>query len=368
LKTIGIIAYGSLIQDPGADLQSAIIGRKKKVLTPFSVEFARKSKSRNYSPTLIPVQRGGNPVYAQILILREGIDEGQAKDLLWRRETHQTDKGKKYPDKKNPTINDVVIETLRGFHGLDVVLYTKIAPNIEPLTPQELAQLAIDSAKPDLIKKNLDGISYLMQVKNDGIKTPLMDDYEKELLTRLGAKKLDICLFKVISSLKEKGVSVYGSEDEAKLLGLFGHLSRMYNSTINALIAFIFGWATFIGLAVSLKNNVTLWGMPAILAIVAIAIFIILMAYYLFARTLQFDKYIAKMASDLNLGNYVSSLPKTWLLSRINKRTKENVYGLTSGQKAALILMTFFFIISLVLLLYQLGYLNLEYAFTSGIS
>jgi hypothetical protein len=349
MKTVGILAYGSLIQDPGSEIRSVLTGRKERIFTPFNVEFARKSRTHNYAPTLIPVQNGGSKVSAHILVLSEGTEESQAKDLLWRRETHQIGTGKKYPNKKKPGPNDVVIERIENFQGIDIVLYTKIASNIgiEQLTPQALAQLAIDSATPEMIIKNLDGISYLKQVKNDGIKTPLMDDYEREILSRFGARDLDACLLKVLSSHKEKG-----TDDEAKLLGLFGHFSRMYNSTINALIAVIFGWATLIGLVLSLIANdqfTKFWIMLPIMAI-----FIILMAIYLFARTLQFDRYIAKLAFDFNLENYLYGLPKVWLLSRINKRTKDNINGWTLGQKVALILMICFFAFPLAFLLYKL--------------
>ena len=344
LKTLGILAYGSLIQDPEAEINAVITKRKEKVLTPFNVEFARKSKTRNYAPTLIPVQKGGSPVLAQILVLQKDINEEIASDYLWRRETHKIGTAKKYPNKANPDVNDIVIKRLENFRGIDVVLYTEIASNIEPLTPQVLAQLAIDSATPEMITKNLDGISYLKQVKKDGIKTPLMDDYEKEILSRFGKKDLDSCL-KIISDYTEKS-----HEDEAKLLGLFGHFSRMYNSTINALIAVIFGGAAFTGLALNLIHSDQFPKFWPILPITAS--FIILMAFYLFLRTLQFDRCIAKLAFDFDLEDYLYSLPKTLLLSRVNKRTKDNIDGWTWGQRIALILMVGFFASSIAFLLY----------------
>jgi hypothetical protein len=53
--------------------------------------------------------------------------------------------------------------------SIDTVLYTHIAANIEPLTAQELAQLAVESvgkAEPDM-----DGITYLMDALGRGLKT-----------------------------------------------------------------------------------------------------------------------------------------------------------------------------------------------------
>ena len=38
---LGILAFGSLIDDPGAEIEAALVGRKMNVPTPFGVEFAR---------------------------------------------------------------------------------------------------------------------------------------------------------------------------------------------------------------------------------------------------------------------------------------------------------------------------------------
>jgi hypothetical protein len=41
------------------------------VQTPFAVEYARKSRSRAYAPTLVPVAAGrGQPVCAQVFVLQ----------------------------------------------------------------------------------------------------------------------------------------------------------------------------------------------------------------------------------------------------------------------------------------------------------
>ncbi len=40
--TIGILAFGSLIDNPGREIESALVGRKLDVITPFGVEFARE--------------------------------------------------------------------------------------------------------------------------------------------------------------------------------------------------------------------------------------------------------------------------------------------------------------------------------------
>ena len=45
-NSIGILAYGSLIQEPGCEIAPAIV-RRISCRTPFKVEYARKSNSRN---------------------------------------------------------------------------------------------------------------------------------------------------------------------------------------------------------------------------------------------------------------------------------------------------------------------------------
>ena len=50
MKRIGILAYGSLIDNPGSELGPNTVAKIKDVNTPFRVEFARKSQSRNYAP------------------------------------------------------------------------------------------------------------------------------------------------------------------------------------------------------------------------------------------------------------------------------------------------------------------------------
>lgn len=189
MGSIGILGYGSLINDPGSEIEVATIARIENVLTPFHVEFARMSKSRDNAPTLVPVDSGGNHVSAVVFILGEHISLIEASDILWRRETRQKNKTQCYfPDE---TKNDQVwIRRLDRYFDLATVLYTWIHRNIDPLTPKKLAQLAIDSAKADAGVRQKDGITYLIAAKKAGIVTPLMPDYEKEILTGIKASDL----------------------------------------------------------------------------------------------------------------------------------------------------------------------------------
>ena len=50
-RTVGILAYGSLIDEPGEEIDSATLAVNGPVLTPFKVEFARKSTTRASAPS-----------------------------------------------------------------------------------------------------------------------------------------------------------------------------------------------------------------------------------------------------------------------------------------------------------------------------
>ncbi len=185
---IGILAYGSLIDDPGAEIQPFIF-RRIDCHTPFKVEFARTSKCRSGAPTLVPYENGAQ-VAAQLLVVDLPLFE--ATDCLYRREVHKVGDKRTYVATKKVTPNSVVIKTLRDFEGIDTVLYTSIGANIEGLTAVKLATLAICSARAR--NDGRDGISYLINTKRAGIKTPLSDEYEAEIKRQTGAVNLEQAL------------------------------------------------------------------------------------------------------------------------------------------------------------------------------
>ena len=187
---IGVLAFGSLIDDPGWELERAIVGRKYDVCTPFAVEFARASTKRSGGPTLVPVRTGGGPVIAQILLL--DVAEQEAMDRLWRREIDKVGQGGHYRKYENPGPNTLVIDTHPNFEGVDIVLSARFAPTIVPLTPEHLAELAIRSAR--LERTGRDGISYLIHAKKNRIVTPLSPAYEAEILRRTGTSSLESAL------------------------------------------------------------------------------------------------------------------------------------------------------------------------------
>lgn len=183
--SVGIMAYGSLIDEPGAELAPLILRTIRQVTTPFPVEFARKSTSRGDAPTLVP-HATGVAVQAAILVVDASAEK--ATDMLWRRETRISDVSRRYPGPRPGNPKAVNVVSISDVAGIDVILYTSIGANIDPLTPDHLAELAIASVKT--AKPGMDGISYLMSATANGIVTPLSEAYAAAILAQTGAADL----------------------------------------------------------------------------------------------------------------------------------------------------------------------------------
>jgi hypothetical protein len=184
-RPLGILAYGSLIDDPGDELAAHIVDIIRGVRTPFPVEFSRKSRSRGDAPTLVP-HESGTSVEAAILIVRCSLAD--ATDMLWRRETRTEDRSLGYPGSRPDRPNAVRVETLSDQPRCDTLLYTSIAANIAPLTADHLAELAVASVTK--AKPGLDGIAYLIAAQANGIVTALSPDYAAAILRLTGATDL----------------------------------------------------------------------------------------------------------------------------------------------------------------------------------
>ena len=183
---IGILAYGSLITDPGEELRSITLATTRDILTPFPVDYARSSRGREGAPTLVPVVSGGARVKAWIYEV--DADVTTACDVLYRREIDAVGSGKTYTPPEPGDLKRVAIERHIGLGGLHIVLSTTLAQNITPLTAERLAELAIESARK--LNDGRDGISYLMNATNSGIHTPLSAAYANEVMRRLGVANL----------------------------------------------------------------------------------------------------------------------------------------------------------------------------------
>ncbi len=179
---VGILAFGSMVEEPGAEL-AAVITRRIKVETPFRVEFARSSRTRDGAPTLVPVSAGGAHVHGMVLLLDDRVSAAAGRALLYRRETRRTDAAGAGPASW--------ITELTDWAGTSMCLYVALPANIQPLTADRLAELAVQSAAAPAGAERRDGISYLQQQKRREVMTPLMPSYEEAVLARTGASTLD---------------------------------------------------------------------------------------------------------------------------------------------------------------------------------
>jgi hypothetical protein len=190
---IGILAYGSLIANPGDEIRQSTERVIDDVQTPFEVEYARKSKSRGYAPTLVPVGLWqGRRVKARIFVLRPEVSEQQAVDILYRRERDIVGQVRTtYPLPIQLDLDTIQVERLFDFARIERVLYTRIGANLpEILDPgvslekkaRLLACLAIESIEKETLERQRDGIQYLLDNLATGIETPLSRLYEASIL------------------------------------------------------------------------------------------------------------------------------------------------------------------------------------------
>ena len=142
------------------------------------------------APTLVPVNAGGCPVRAVIFEV-EGT-ASQVADIVYRREIHAVGSGKTYAEPAPDRTDAVRIAWFEGLAGFDQVLSTQLATNIDPLSAEILADLAIASAQA--LSEGQDGISYLIAAQASGIETPLSPHYAACILAIAGTATLTAAL------------------------------------------------------------------------------------------------------------------------------------------------------------------------------
>lgn len=194
---IGILAYGSLIDNSGDEISKLEVERID-CETPFNVEFARTSATRSNAPTLIPVEIGGRKVKGVVIVLNPEINIDDAKSILWRRELHKTTQTEKYIHSDNPSTNKVVIKEIKNLMTVETVLYTSIGCNIKlPLTSEILADFAIKSILLKAGQEEKDGLRYLLSARRNGIVTTLSEDYENQILIKTKTNSLEQAIEKL---------------------------------------------------------------------------------------------------------------------------------------------------------------------------
>lgn len=189
---VGVLAYGSLLTSPGSELAEATDSRVENVLTPFPVEFARRSKGRGDAPTLVPVASGGSPVIATVLVMRDGISLPLTRDMTYRRERNKVGQmDVTYMHRPEPGPNQVHLSVYYGLGGVNRVIATELGDTIPEAnrTGSFLAKMAIESVVS--AAPGRDGISYLRDAISMAIITPLTEKYTEEVLRLTGYTTLD---------------------------------------------------------------------------------------------------------------------------------------------------------------------------------
>lgn len=197
---IGILAFGSLINDPGEEINKLEIARID-CKTPFKIEFLRISSSRGKAPTLIPVMDDsiGKQNNAKIIIIDENTSLDNAKSILWRRECHKKDKSEKFTKPESPTSKNVLIGELENFYGVEKIIFTYflLQSEYKDLTPEKLADFAIESILSNAGIEEQDGIRYLLSAKRSGIVTELSEEYENIILLKTKTNTLQEAIEKM---------------------------------------------------------------------------------------------------------------------------------------------------------------------------
>ncbi|MDD5368158.1 MAG: hypothetical protein PHQ40_03655 [Anaerolineaceae bacterium] len=169
IEMIGILAYGSLITDPGEEIQQALDRTLRDIETRFPVEYARTASSRTGAPTLVPVPEGhGSRVRAAVLVLRVGISLQQAENILYRRELNRVgDRSLVYRPRTNPRPDTLIIDRFMEIAGLDEVIAVRFPVNL----PEILDSHYDDHEKAEILsiraRNSLNGETY--QTRRDGI-------------------------------------------------------------------------------------------------------------------------------------------------------------------------------------------------------
>lgn len=170
-RPVAVLAYGSLLYQPGPELALVIAGREP-CRTPFPVEYGRASARWGGGPVLVPHPAGG-PVMGALLHLAPGVPLGDAVAMLARREG--------LPDGRG------VVEVA----GMgDIAVLTAALPRNLPLpdmAPRRLARRALESAGTG---GGRNGVAYLRRAMAAGVHTPRTAAYARAILEISGAATL----------------------------------------------------------------------------------------------------------------------------------------------------------------------------------
>ena len=125
------------------------------------------------------------------MVLKEGLTLEEVKNRLYRRETNNVGKNGTYTERENPTPNQLVIQEHTDINDVQVYLTANYGCNLKEISPDILADLAIESFKSNEVEKGRDGISYLKNNIDNNIITPLTEEYRNAILKKMNAKNLE---------------------------------------------------------------------------------------------------------------------------------------------------------------------------------
>lgn len=179
-RPVAVLAYGSLLDEPGPELAAVTIGRRP-CRTPFGVEYGRASQRWGGGPVLVPHARGA-PVTGALLLLGQSVTLGAAVEMLAAREG--------LPDGRG-----VVEVALPG--GL-LVLAASLPRNL-PAPDMEPGALARRAAA-SVANGPRNGVAYLRRALASGIETRLTQRYQAALLRLTGAETLEAAERRLVAS------------------------------------------------------------------------------------------------------------------------------------------------------------------------
>lgn len=171
-RALAILAYGSLLDEPGPELAAVVVGRVP-CRTPFGVEYGRASQRWGGGPVLVPHPDGG-PVDGALLLLSGSLPLGAAVDMLADREGLVSGRG-------------VVQVDVPGQERL--VLAASLPRNLPrpDMLPGALARRAARSAGTG----TRNGVAYLRRAMASGVVTPSTDAYARAIMELAGAGSLE---------------------------------------------------------------------------------------------------------------------------------------------------------------------------------
>jgi hypothetical protein len=167
---IAIVAYGSLIYEPGEAL-AELVQETEPCRTPFPVEYGRHSRKWGGGPVLT-VDPRGEPVDGLRMVLKPGLPLGRVIDVLALREGISSAEGIIQIDQPGPLAH------------LTCALPRNLAT--ADMDPAALARRAASSVR----NGDLNGVAYLREAVQAGVRTARTDAYVAALLAISAAADL----------------------------------------------------------------------------------------------------------------------------------------------------------------------------------